>query len=481
MSKKYTLRMSADNYRDLIDHLFPGDGDEHGAVILASIVERGTEVQLLGKELHLAIDGVDYLPGTRGYRRLCANFIREKIVRARDQRLVYLAIHNHAGDDSVAFSSTDMASHERGYQALLDVARGMPVGALVLSRGAIAGDIWLPSQERATLCSTVIVGATRRVLFDRPPRSIEHDDTRYHRQSLMFGSVGQKRLSGATVGIIGLGGAGAQLAGFLGRVGVGNFVLADNERVEITNLPRIDATGLDACSWLVGPERPQWLIALGQRMARRKIDVARRTIRRANPKANVTTIFDDFSSDSVARQFLDCDYLFLAADTMRARLVFNAVVHQYLIPGVQVGAKVVTNRSTGAILDIFSVVRPVTPDTGCLWCNGLINPSKLQDECLSPKQRREQAYVDDVSVAAPSVNTLNATATAHAANDFLFHFLGLHQNDATQDYLRFRPGFRSVIFEEPRRDPACPECGERADSRRACGDLVELPVIYLNK
>ena len=37
---------------------------------------------------------------------------------------------------------------------------------------------------------------------------------------------------------------------------------------------------------------------------------------------------------------MDCDYLFLAADTMRARLLFNAIVHQYLVPGVQVGAKV---------------------------------------------------------------------------------------------------------------------------------------------
>lgn len=37
-----------------------------------------------------------------------------------------------------------------------------------------------------------------------------------------------------------------------------------------------------------------------------------------------------------------CDYLFLAADSMRARLVFNALVHQYLIPGVQLGSKIRT-------------------------------------------------------------------------------------------------------------------------------------------
>ena len=60
---------------------------------------------------------------------LKAEFIQSRILRARDARLAYLAIHNHGGIDSVGFSPDDMASHERGYPALLDIARGMPVGA----------------------------------------------------------------------------------------------------------------------------------------------------------------------------------------------------------------------------------------------------------------------------------------------------------------------------------------------------------------
>ena len=64
---------------------------------------------------------------------------------------------------------------------------------------------------------------------------------------------------------------------------------------------------------------------------------------------------------------------------MRARLLFNAIVHQYLIPGVQVGAKVRVDRATGEVLDAFSVVRPVTSDSGCLLCSGLINSAKLQE------------------------------------------------------------------------------------------------------
>lgn len=39
-------------------------------------------------------------------------------------------------------------------------------------------------------------------------------------------------------------------------------------------------------------------------------------------------IYGGIVDDDVAEELVDCDHLFLAADTMQARLVFNAVVHQ---------------------------------------------------------------------------------------------------------------------------------------------------------
>jgi hypothetical protein len=62
---------------------------------------------------------------------------------------------------------------------------------------------------------------------------------------------------------------------------------------------------------------------------------------------------------------------------MRGRLLFNAIVHQYLIPGVQVGAKVRVDPKSGEVLDTYSVVRPVTSESGCLLCNRLINSRPL--------------------------------------------------------------------------------------------------------
>lgn len=300
----------------------------------------------------------------------------------------------------------------------------------------------------------------------------------YDRQARLFGDAGQDILARTKIGLIGLGGAGSLLAEYLGRLGVGSFVLADPERADLSNLPRLTgATRADALAWLTGAGSPSWLRKLAMRLAAPKVKLAERNILRASPRARVTAIFGNFLEAEIAAKFADCDYLFLAADTMRARLLFNAIVHQYLIPGVQVGAKVRVDPKSGEVLDAYSVVRPVTSESGCLLCNRLINSAKLQEESISEKERQRQRYIDEPEIAAPSVITLNATATAQAANDFLFYITGLQDPQSTTAYRRFQPQGRRVWFDEARKMPGCLECSTDARSRLARGDGRRLPVI----
>jgi len=299
----------------------------------------------------------------------------------------------------------------------------------------------------------------------------------YDRQARLFGDAGQDILSRTKVGIIGLGGAGSLVAEYLGRLGVGEFVLADPDRAALTNLPRlVAARSSDALSWFANPTQPAWMRQLATRLALPKVKLARRNILRANRNARVDAIFGDFLEAEVAAKFIDCDHLFLAADTMGARLLFNAIVHQYLIPGVQVGAKVRIDSTSGEVLDAYSVVRPVTPDSGCLLCNRLVNAVKLQAETISDAERRAQRYVEEPDVVVPSVVTLNAVATAQAANDFLFYITGLQESNANSAYLRIQPRGRRMWFDEVRKSPTCQECGSASKSRLARGDARRLPV-----
>lgn len=70
------------------------------------------------------------------------------------------------------------------------------------------------------------------------------------------------------------------------------------------------------------------------------MSIAARVARQANPGVTIEAVPKSIVSSDAVLRLVDCDFLFLAADTMQARLVFNALVHQYCIPGVQMGAKV---------------------------------------------------------------------------------------------------------------------------------------------
>ncbi len=465
--RPWRLTIPAGLYAELQRHLFPGDCDEHGAVILAGTCESDRGLRLVARELHLARDGVEYVPGKRGYRMLKAEFIQSKILRARDHKLAYLAIHNHGGTDSVGFSRPDMESHERGYPALLDIARGMPVGALVLARSAAAGDLWFPGGNRAPLGYAAVIGSQRRLLFPKPEPKVAVGI--YDRQSRLFGDAGQELLRRTRVGIVGLGGAGSVLAELLGRLGVGEFVLADPDKAEETNLPRLIASRRrDAIL-------PSWLPrVIADRLRSHKVQMAARNIRRANRDARIEVLARDFLDADVAARFTDCDFLFLAADTMGARLLFNAVVHQYGVPGIQVGAKIPVAED-GTVGNVFCVSRMVTPEQGCLWCNGLINPARLQDEAVPDAARQGYSYLDDPDVAAPSVVTMNAIACAHAADDFLFHMTGLKYDDAETGWFRWNSRRALAGYDMPRRDADCAECSATEHSRWGMGDNGTLP------
>jgi hypothetical protein len=471
MPEPWTLIMDGQLHGELIAHLFPGDDDEHGAVISAGVATSGRGTRLLARELFIAQDGVDFVPGRRGYRMLTAEFVRDRIRHCRDEGLAYLAVHNHGGRDRVDFSGTDNTSHERGYPALLDISE-QPVGALVLAEKALAGDIWTQDRMRRTIKKTIVVGRNLTQIYPSPPALPPRADASYDRQARWFGDRGQELLGRMKVVVIGSGGVGLPLVTMLGRLGVGHVIAVDPDRVEPVNLPRLpEATRFDAMT----PLHALGLHTLANRLSTRKVRLARRAVRRANPRARFTGIPLNIIEPEAAHAVTDADFIFLAADTHHARMVFNAVTQQYLIPGIQLGTRIDVSPATGVVGDIRSNIRVVLPCSGCLRCNGLISATRLQDEARDPYERARNRYVDEIP--APSVITFNTAIAAQAASDFLLMTGELMEPTAPIDYLRVRPRRRrwEAVGVLPNR-PACRDCGSASNSRRARGGSVDLPL-----
>lgn len=474
--KKVSLTIDEQSFSELYQHLFPGDSDEHGAVIAAGISETDSEIRLLARELFLARDGVDYVPGTRGYRALTAHFVAEVSDYCARENLSYLAIHCHGGRDSVEFSTDDINSHERGYPALVDITHGGPVGGLVFAENAVAGDIWTQT-KRFKLNFVKVVGSRIYKLYPQLPSRPKASDPIYDRNLRLFGDIGQEILRNLKIGIIGLGGGGSLLNQWLAHLGVGHIIAIDHDKIDYTNLPRVvGATRWDAKVWFT-KSKIKVLQEIGNKFSSYKVNIAKRIARKVNPSILYDAVVGNILDEPTAKKLRETDFIFLATDNIQSRLVFNALVQQYLIPGVQIGIKIPKDPITQKIGDMVANTRLVLPfsNGGCLECHDLIPPSRLQEESLSSEELRRQRYIDDDEVNEPSVITLNAISAAQAANDLMMLFTGLYEKQVKPEHLMNFIRKRELLTVENTYKPNCPDCSKESFSRRARGDKARLP------
>jgi molybdopterin/thiamine biosynthesis adenylyltransferase len=450
------LRIDGERAQELRAHLFQQDNDEHAAVALAGVAEIGDRLVLLVRELHL-IPAADFGPGEFGYRQTSPRRIAELSLRAADEKLAYVALHSPPGaSTSVALSHDDRAGHQRLFPHLLDIVRA-PVAGLALGKHAAAGEVWLPNGDTRQVSQVRIVGRELDRLEPTAtavPRSI---DARFDRQARLFGAEGQAILADLHVAVVGAGGGGSIIVEQLAHLGVGRLTIIDYDVVRDINLSRIvGATSADAAR------------------NEKKVVVLQRLVERIDPTIRCDAVPGDISDEAVVATLLNCDFVFLATDTTTSRLVLNAVVHRFLVPAVQIGAKVETSPSGDA--EVYVAVRPVLPHRGCLHCASLIDPIRLREEGRTEEERVAQNYLDIPEVVDPSVISLNGIAASHAVTTMLLWATGLLE-DAALRHTLFFPRRGEALVVNTQRKPECPFCSASESSIYARGGAArDLPV-----
>lgn len=459
---RWSARITQRDHEHLLAYLHPGDDDEHAAFLYAGEMVTPEGPRLLVRRVVPVADR-DFGPSDRGgYRQVAANVVARVAIECETDGLRLMWAHSHPGAERhVGFSGPDRSTHEYAHPHMIDMTGGKPVASLVLGTEAVAGEVWMPDGAVAELDHLEVVGA-RKARLTASPRPTDRAAARFGRQVLMFGAAGQEALRGMTVAVVGAGGGGSLIVQSLAHLGVGHIVIVDFDRVGVTNLSRV-----------VGA-RPR-----DARRRRLKVDVLRRLAHSIDPDIKVTAFAGNVTYAEDAASLLGCDYIFSATDTQFARFAVNAICHQYLIPGAQVGAKVVAGED-GSVHLAYAMHRPIDLGGACLECGGAIDPNALRREQLGDGERRAQDYVDVPDgghVVDPSVITLNSAAVSMAMLDFQFAATGMFPMQMRLGQRVYHAPERELRTRDARPRPGCRWCDRHASgSSFARGDDHQLPL-----
>lgn len=127
------------------------------------------------------------------------------------------------------------------------------------------------------------------------------NEIQFQREELLIGKENLLKLHNAKVAIYGIGGVGSYVCEALARAGIGNFLLVDFDRIDITNLNR-------------------QIHATYKTIGEYKVDVMNERIKEINPEAKVTNV-KEISKEN-EEEFINSsfDYVVDAVDTISTKL-----------------------------------------------------------------------------------------------------------------------------------------------------------------
>ena len=168
------------------------------------------------------------------------------------------------------------------------------------------------------------------------PRQVQ----RYSRHIIMpdVGSVGQRKLLGSSVLIVGAGGLGSPIALYLAVAGVGTIGIVDFDTVDLSNLQR-------------------QILHQESDIGRPKVESAKETLMSYNPDLNVILHEEPITSDNAMDIIPNYDVIVNGADNFQARYLVNDASYLAGKPLVD-----------GSILLFDGQASTYIPGNGCYRC-----------------------------------------------------------------------------------------------------------------
>ncbi len=245
---------------------------------------------------------------------------------------------------------------------------------------------------------------------------IDEQLLRYSRQ-IMLPQVdveGQQRLLESSVLIIGVGGLGSAVALYLAAGGIGEIIIADDDRVDLANLQR-------------------QIIHNSDRLDMLKVESAAESMKSINPEIKVSQIAEKLSGTGLMHKVQRADIVVDATDNLASRLEINRQCYSAGTPLVSASAI----RWEGQ-LTVFDPRKHESPCYQCLYGSmGEVGQSCSENGVMGPV-----VGMLGCMQANEVIKLLTDAGTSLTGRVLMLDALNMEWQ-----------------FVRLRRDPACPVCG----------------------
>lgn len=400
MKRSHTLVLPEKIANQLRHHLFPGDGLEAAALLLcASTGER--RIKLLGREV-LPVP-YDTCSRARDAITWPGNYVEAAI----DQAILYgdtiIAVHSHPGG-LYAFSGTDDDSDRVLMSALRQGTDRIAGSAIMTQDGAVRARLYQSDHTATPIDLVMRVGSDLHCWWHSgatpagPPAP-----------PMAFTNEMRAWLGRISVCIIGVSGTGSIVAEQLARLGVGEIILIDYDRMEERNLNRILNSSLED-------------------LGSYKVAMFAGAIRRYRPDCDVVTVTDSVATRDAVLAACEADALFSCVDTAEGRNIADRMSAYFAMPLFDVGVSIPTEATPAGgrrIAEVYGRVDYVYPGGSSLMDRGVYDAVLLEAEYLARTAPRALArkisdgYLRGMAEEAPGVITLNMRAASACVIEFL--------------------------------------------------------------
>ncbi len=419
--------------------------------LLCRTLESESRVVFLAREVVPVPDDA-YAHRTHSLVETRPEFVHQLLVRCAREGYSLLEAHTHPWSANPRFSSIDDRSDLLKFQTTQSMSPPFRHGSLVFGYDmSFEGRFWDYQRERiAPITRLRILRApleTRYGTGQKPLWLDKAEQSVYDRQIRAFGAEGQAILSSLRVALVGAGGLGSQIAHALALLGVGQILLIDPDRLELSNLNRV-----------VGASYAQ-----AQRGWRKVRALALRLNRARPPEMRtITPLPHDARSPQVLAHLLGCDLIVGAVDRAVVRQYLNTVAMCALIPYLDAGVGV--RSESGKLAQGGGQVQLILPgETACIACveRGI---RQSVEEQLTPHQRElslRGGYIQGESIPNPQVVFLNGVV----GNLLAWELVKLATGCApVQPYVYYDLLQQQVFPARAERNPHCLLCSEHPDS-----------------